>query len=55
MFNLFYGVRPAAVNTHKGLYETAIGTCMDQISIKTPNPKCRLFLKNLPVKELGGR
>ncbi len=28
---------------------------MDQISIKTPNPKCRLFLKNLPVKVLGGR
>jgi hypothetical protein len=36
MYNLFYGVRPAAVNTHKGLYETAIDTGMDQISIKTP-------------------
>ncbi len=31
-------------------------TCgMDQISKKTPNPKCWLFLKNWPVKVLGGR
>jgi hypothetical protein len=28
---------------------------MDQISMKTPNLKCRLFLKKLPVKVLGGR
>ncbi len=28
---------------------------MDQISIKTTNPKCRPFLKNWPVKVLGSR
>ncbi len=28
---------------------------MDQISTKTPNPKCRLFLKIDLVKVLGGR
>ncbi len=28
---------------------------MDQISLKTPNPKCRLFLQKLPVNVLGGR
>ncbi len=27
----------------------------DQISIKTPNPKCRALFKNLPVKVFGGR
>ncbi len=26
---------------------------MDQITIKTPNPKCRLFLKILPAKDLA--
>jgi hypothetical protein len=28
---------------------------MDKITIKTPNPKGRLFLKNVPVKGFGGR
>ncbi len=26
---------------------------MDQITKKTPNPKCRLFLKILPAKDLA--
>ncbi len=29
------------------------GNSMDQITIKTPNPKCRLFLKNVMQRDLA--
>ncbi len=32
-----------------------VATYVDQISKKTPNPKCRLFLKNLLLKVLVGK
>ncbi len=38
---------------HTPRHANSSGT-MHQIYVKTPNPKCRLFLKIDPVKALGG-
>jgi hypothetical protein len=46
VLNFFFECRPAGNGSVEHKYLHQKGNTMDQMSTKTPNPECRIFLKS---------